>query len=225
MMRLSGWLWVTTFNGIVYLTVFALPVAALAVWALAHRRRANGNPSPWRTSLADVGMVYGTVPWVWMTLLPGSGAGDVPGRVSLVPLRDLFALLDDGAWIQIVGNLLVFAALGFFAPLRFAAVASVPRVLALGAGCSVVIEVAQYVLRLDRVSSVDDVLINAVGAGLAALASRRWWRAARRSGSPGRPAGAPSRNPASSAGPAPRSSPTPVPRPDEPTPESTARAR
>ena len=77
---------------------------------------------------------------------------------------------------QIVGNLLVFAALGFFAPLRFAALASVRRILALGAGCSVLVEAAQYVLRLDRVSSVDDVLLNAAGAGLAALASRRWWR-------------------------------------------------
>lgn len=38
------------------------------------------------------------------------------------------------------------------------------------------VEVAQYVLRLDRVSSVDDVLLNATGAWLAALASRRWWR-------------------------------------------------
>jgi glycopeptide antibiotics resistance protein len=40
----------------------------------------------------------------------------------------------------------------------------------------VLIELAQYVFRLDRVSSVDDVLINAAGAGLAALASRPWWR-------------------------------------------------
>jgi hypothetical protein len=38
-------------------------------------------------------------------------------------------------------------------------------------------ETAQYALRLDRVSSVDDVLINAAGAGPAALASHRWWRA------------------------------------------------
>jgi glycopeptide antibiotics resistance protein len=60
--------------------------------------------------------------------------------------------------------------------MRFAALASVPRILALGAGCSVVVETAQYVLRLDRVSSVDDVLVNAAGAVLAALASRRWWR-------------------------------------------------
>ena len=66
--------------------------------------------------------------------------------------------------------------LGFLVPLRFPALASVPRILALAAGCSVLVEAAQYVLRLDRVSSVDDVLLNAAGAGLAALASRRWWR-------------------------------------------------
>jgi glycopeptide antibiotics resistance protein len=102
-----------------------------------------------------------------MTMMPGLGAGIVPGRVSLVPLRDLLT-------IGIGGNLLVFAALGFFAPIRFAALASVPRILALGAGCSVLVETAQYVLRLDRVSTVDDVLVNAAGAVLAGLASRRW---------------------------------------------------
>ncbi|MFE2021879.1 VanZ family protein [Streptomyces sp. NPDC059499] len=123
-------------------------------------------------SLAEVGVVHGTVPCVWMTMMPGAGAGEVPGRVSLVPLRDLLTMGPLGT----VGNLLVFAALGFFAPMRFAAVASVPRILALGAGCSVVVETA-HVLRLDRVSSVDDVLVNAAGAGPAALASRRWWRA------------------------------------------------
>lgn len=180
---LKGWLWVDTFTGIAVITVAALPLAALAVWVLAHRRSANNSPSAWRTSLADVGIVYGTVPWVWMTMLPGSGAGVVPGRVSLVPLRDLLALIAAGATAQIVGNLLVFAALGFFAPLRFAVLASVPRILALAAGCSVLIEVAQYVLQLDRVSSVDDVLLNAAGAGLAALASRHWWHATARASS------------------------------------------
>jgi glycopeptide antibiotics resistance protein len=80
--------------------------------------------------------------------------------------------------VGIGGNLLIFAALGCFAPIRFAALASVPRILALGAGCSIAVETAQYVLRLDRVSSVDDVLVNAAGAALAALASRGWWRTA-----------------------------------------------
>ncbi|GGU81442.1 hypothetical protein GCM10010275_15420 [Streptomyces litmocidini] len=162
-----------TFNGVVLVTLATLPLGALVAWALARRRRAAGVAAAWRMSLAEVGMVHGTVPFLWMTMMPGAGAGTVPGRVSLVPLRDLVTMGPLG----IAGNLLVFASLGFFAPVRFRAVASVPRVLALGAGCSVLVETAQYVLRLDRVSSVDDVLVNAVGAVLAALASRRWWRA------------------------------------------------
>ncbi|MEU8528468.1 MULTISPECIES: VanZ family protein [Streptomyces] len=163
-----------TFNGVVLMVVVAVPVAVLVAWVLAWRRRAAGVAGAWRMSLAEVGMVHGTVPLVWLTLMPGAGAGVVPARVSLVPLRDLATM----GTLGIVGNLLIFAALGFFAPMRFAALASVPRILALGAGCSVLVETAQYVLRLDRVSSVDDVLVNATGAVLAALASRRWWRAA-----------------------------------------------
>ena len=180
---IRGWHgWFGTFTGVVVLAVVALPLALLAVWALARRRRARGAPPgwAWRLSVAEVGLVYWTVPWVWLTMLPGSRAGQVPGRVSLIPLRDLFAVLSGApgvAVVQIVGNLLLFAALGFFAPMRFVALASLPRVVALAAYCSVVIEIAQFVLQLDRVSSVDDVLLNTVGAGLAALASRRWWRA------------------------------------------------
>ena len=147
------------------MTVLALPVAALLVCTLARRRRT------WRTALADVGLVYGTVPWVWMTLLPGSRAGVAPARVSLVPLHDLVTMPAP----EIVGNLLVFAAVGFLAPLRFAALASVPRILALAGSCSILIEVSQYAFQLDRVTSVDDVLLNTAGAGLAAVASRRWW--------------------------------------------------
>jgi hypothetical protein len=161
-----------TENGVVFMMLVGLPLAAAAVWALALCRRAAGVASAWRMSLAEVGMVYGTVPLVWLTLLPGPGAGVVPGRVSLLPLRDLVTM----GPIGIGGNLVIFAALGFFAPIRFAALASVPRILALAAGCSVLVETAQYVLRLDRVSSVDDVIVNAAGAVLAALASRRWWR-------------------------------------------------
>ncbi|MBB2948553.1 hypothetical protein FB565_008336 [Actinoplanes lutulentus] len=154
-----------TENGVVLMTLIGLPLAALAVWALASFR------SGWRESLAEVGLVYGTVPLVWLTLMPGPGAGIVTGRVSLVPLRDLATM----GPIGIGGNLLILAALGFFAPMRFAALATMPRILALGAGCSILVETAQYVFQLDRVSSIDDVLINTTGAVLAGLASRHWW--------------------------------------------------
>jgi hypothetical protein len=177
-----GWHgWFGTITGVVLVTVAVLPLAVLAVWALARRRMATGTAPAWawRRSLAEVGIVYGTVPWVWMIMLPGDRPGADP-RVSLVPLRDLLTIARAGPITstgQVVGNLLVFAALGFFAPLRFAGLASMPRILVLAGSCSVLVETAQYVLRLDRVSSVDDVLLNAAGAGLAALASRRWWRA------------------------------------------------
>ncbi|MEV7996633.1 VanZ family protein, partial [Streptomyces sp. NPDC086077] len=151
--------------------VGTVPVCSCQQRCGRHGRPADGTTA-WRMSLAEVGMVHGTVPFLWLTMMPGAGAGTVPARVSLAPLRDLATMGPLG----IVGNLLVFASLGFFAPIRFAALASVPRILALGAGCSVLVETAQYVLRLDRVFSVDDVLVNAAGAVLAALASRRWWR-------------------------------------------------
>jgi glycopeptide antibiotics resistance protein len=177
--RITGWHgWFGTYNGVALLAMLALPVAALVALALARRRLATGATSAWawRTALTEVGIVYGTVPWVWMTMLPGSGAGEVPGRVNLVPLQDLVTM----GPAQLVGNLLVFAALGFLAPLRFRSLTSVPRVLALAATCSILVETAQYVLQLDRVSSVDDVLLNTAGAGLAALASRTWWLTCRR---------------------------------------------
>jgi glycopeptide antibiotics resistance protein len=165
------------YDGVARVMMALAPVALLAVWSMARRRRLAGSSAAWawRLSLAEVGIVYLTLPAVWITLLPGARAGEVPGRVSLIPLRDL-ATMDT---FQIVGNLLLLAALGFLAPVRFVALASVPRLLAVAATCSASIETAQYVLRLDRVSSVDDVLLNTAGAGLAALASRRWWRVRR----------------------------------------------
>lgn len=172
-MIIRGWHgWFFTINGVGLIAVAALPVAAGAVAALAYRRRVVGTGWAWRRSLAEIGLVYWTVPFVWLTLIPGARAFHVPGRVSLIPLRDLLVM---GRY-EIIGNLLMLAALGFFGPMRFTAMASLPRVLAVAAGCSALIETMQYVLRLDRVSSVDDVLVNTAGAGLAALLSRRWWR-------------------------------------------------
>jgi hypothetical protein len=108
---LKGWHgWVGTFTGVVLIPVAALPLAALAVWALARRRSATGTTPAraWRMSLGEVGIVYGTVPWVWMTMLPGAQTGTVPARVDLIPLRDLLTILASGpltATTQVGGNL------------------------------------------------------------------------------------------------------------------------
>ena len=154
---------------IALITAAALPVALVTAWVLARWRTVTGTPTEWawRRSLAEVGIVYGTLPFVWLTMLPGAFAGRVPGRVSLVPFRDLVTMPAS----QVIGNLLVFAALGS-SPDPISRLASLPRILALAGAASATIEVAQYVLQLDRVSSVDDVLLNTAGAGIAARASR-----------------------------------------------------
>jgi len=153
-----------------------LPLAGLAVWALTRWRRHRGVPHvlAFRRSLAEVGAVVGTAPWLWMVLTPRPG----PSRLAPVPLRDLADVVTGApgvALAQVGGNLLVFAALGFCAPIRLPALAGPLRLLAVGVAGSLAVEAAQFVFDLGRVSAVDDVLLNAAGAVLGGLASRRWW--------------------------------------------------
>ncbi|MFE3542630.1 VanZ family protein [Nocardia sp. NPDC059177] len=59
--------------------------------------------------------------------------------------------------------------MGFLLPLRFPRLAGAARMTLIGAGLSATLEIAQYAFDLGRVSSIDDVLMNAAGAGLGAL--------------------------------------------------------
>lgn len=155
-----------------------LPLAVLAVVVLTRVRVRAGWSRGWavRASVSEVGMLVGTAPWLWMILTPTSAAGGL----QLVPLRDLLDVLRGGdAVVQIIGNLLAFAAVGFFLPIRWrlAPPRWVPALVALVAAAgSIIVEVLQAVLQLGRVSSVDDVLVNTLGAVLASLLSMRWWR-------------------------------------------------
>ncbi|MFD6447523.1 VanZ family protein [Promicromonospora sp. NPDC060204] len=180
----------------------ALVVAVLAIRLLVRVRRLRGVPHAraWRHSVAEVGLVVGTAPWVWMILTPRPGERGL----SLVPLQDLADQLSGpvpAAVVQVGGNLLVLAALGFFLPVRFRLVPGsvgrggsrqrvapgarpghgprtvvvLARVAVVLLGVAVTVEVLQYVLRLGRVTSVDDVLVNVAGGLIAALCSRRWW--------------------------------------------------
>ncbi|MFI6265802.1 VanZ family protein [Micromonospora sp. NPDC051006] len=174
-------------GGVLLAVLAGLPLLALVTAGLARRRDVPAGQA-WRRSVAEVGAVAGTLPWVWMILTPR----DAPRQVDPVPLRDLADLLTGPpvtAVVQVVGNLLVFAALGFFAPVRLAALAGVGRLFLLGAVGSVLVETLQYALDLGRVSSADDVLLNATGAALAGLLSRGWW--ARPAAAPAEPAAVP----------------------------------
>jgi glycopeptide antibiotics resistance protein len=128
---------------------------------------------PDRRRLGLVGTIVGTAPWVIMILIPTSR----PREVNLDPVHGLIGVLTGGwpgAVIQMGGNLAVFAAFGVFGPMRWRL--GVWAVTGLAALFSATLEILQYVLDLGRVSAVDDVLVNALGAGLAALLARPWRR-------------------------------------------------
>jgi hypothetical protein len=154
--------------------ILAVPFAVLVVWGLAKYRQRSGYPRPWamRSAFADVFMVVGTAPWVWLLLSPGHSPG-----VNLILFHDLHSQLQRGfsyAFLQIGGNLLVFAAIGFCLPIRFRVGAEVS--LLVGTLASVAVEVTQYKLNIGRYASIDDVLVNATGAYLAGWIARPWWR-------------------------------------------------
>jgi hypothetical protein len=153
---------------VVVVAVLVLPLGWLVVrWLERIRVRRGVDPRrARRNSLAEVAMVACTLPWLWMILtpLPGTGA------VRLVPFVDLLTVLRADpavAVAQIGGNLLVFAGFGVFAPIRWSI--RWPAVLLVAALASGLVEAAQYLLELGRVSSVDDVVLNAAGAGIGAL--------------------------------------------------------
>jgi len=168
---------------VVAVSLLAVPLAIVAVRRLESARRARGLPAATarRQAIAEVGMVAGTVPWLWMILTPLPARGEVK-PVPLVDLVDQLTGSPAVAFFQVVGNLLVFAAFGFFAPMRWRIGPWV--VVAMAAAASVTVEILQYTLDLGRVSSVDDVLLNAAGAGLASLASRRMSAARSREAGP-----------------------------------------
>ena len=151
---------------VVVASVLVLPIGVLVGRGLIRWRERRGAEGARRRTIAEVGMVVTTLPWLWMILTPLDG----PGSVRLIPFVDLISVMAaDGRVVlaQVGGNLLVFAGFGFFAPMRWRL--SVLWVIGLAALASGLVEAAQYVFELGRVSSVDDVLLNAAGAGFGTL--------------------------------------------------------
>jgi VanZ family protein len=158
----------------VSISLLALPVAALVAAGLVRRRRARGVPPELarRTAVAEVVMIVGTAPWVWMILTPLPA----PREVYLIPFVDLSNQFRHGlgfVFAQVGGNLLVFVAFAAGAVVRWDL--RVRTVTALAAAGSVTVELLQYALDLGRVTSIDDVLVNTAGAAVAATIARRVW--------------------------------------------------
>lgn len=106
-----------------------------------------------------------TWPLVW------EGWGDLvlrPGGGGLGEWRVLFERPASQAALLLVGNVVLYAPLGFLGALLWPAHRG--RVLAAGIGLSVLVELWQLAA-LGRIASLDDVALNAAGVGLGVLAA------------------------------------------------------
>lgn len=97
-----------------------------------------------------------------LTLLCGQGQSElrlVPFEVISQQFRYLFRGYAIPFLLNVVGNILMFVPMGFFLPLLKKL--SFPKTVLCGFLFSLFIEIAQ--LPLDRVSDVDDLILNTVG--------------------------------------------------------------
>jgi VanZ like family len=173
---------------VVLVTVLSAPVGVPICVAVARARieRGMATDRAWRWSLAETGMVLGTLPWTWMAL---TSLGR-PAGVSLAPFADLLdQVRTPGAWAQIFANVVFLLPFGALAPLRWPWVRGLWRLALAAIAFSVTLEVVQHLLITGRVASVDDVLQNVAGAVLGGLITRRWWGSRPRRAGHDRPAG------------------------------------
>ena len=175
----------------------ALPILAgllligtpILILVLARTRRRPGPASTavWTTSLRDGLLVAGMVGVLWVMLVPSPGlAGhhyfDTHPHGTLRDEITGVVGVDQGL-AQVGGNLLVFAALGVLAPLRWRSLDSFVRLLIAAALAAASIETLQYVIG-GRVASIGDWMLNVAGAGLGYFALRLWRRIRSRRSTP-----------------------------------------
>jgi glycopeptide antibiotics resistance protein len=95
---------------------------------------------------------------------------------QLVPFEGIVGELEHSPvqrLAELFGNVVLFAPLGFFLPLLVPAIHRWWKVLAVGAGVSLLIELYQLAWPGVRKASVNDLLMNALGAVLGFAALRR----------------------------------------------------
>lgn len=154
-------------------TAITTAVAATVVWV--RRRRAGSPPHQVVATTLAIGWA-GVV--VAATALPRSwppvweGRGDLvltPGRGGLSDWRVLFDDPNSLAAVLLVANVVLYIPLGLFTTLHFRG--SAVRAIAACCGLASAIELVQLGF-LARVASLDDLILNALGAGAGAVGAR-----------------------------------------------------
>jgi glycopeptide antibiotics resistance protein len=158
--------------------IYSLPFILLA-WAIvilvSHRRH---QPIRWLWLLALAGLIATLVNLFQTTFTfePLPGDFRLFARVNLIPFVGIMKMVDDLLSAQpsnysltnFFGNIGFFIPLGFFIPFLSKKIASAWKVILMGCGFSLFIEICQLFMPT-RGSDIDDIILNTLGTALGYL--------------------------------------------------------
>lgn len=153
--------------------VITFPIPALIItlgWLIFKGIKINRSKEGFNAKRELVHLLYflSVLGIICLTLFPIRYG--IPGHYSLsynlVPFRSIVGLSSNSYYIvplrNILGNILLFAPLGFIVSLKFSIIDRFYKVLLVGFFGSLVIEVIQFPLVL-RAFDVDDIILNTMG--------------------------------------------------------------
>ena len=167
-----------SFGSLLPLLVVAALVSGTLAVVLLHRSRSARGPATVSRSVLDVAILLSALAALYLTILVPIPLGDRPSRTLEWWPTESVALFSQPTllgWSQALANIVLLAPLGALAPLRFERLRPFRRLATAALLTSLGIEVAQLVLPLGRVSSVDDLLMNTMGGMAGAIVTWWWW--------------------------------------------------
>lgn len=162
------------FHGFTPLVSVFLPAAAAVAGISLLLRQLAGSCNALAESVLDAALGYSALCVAFLVFTPQRGTAS---RLHLELGEDVRTALAAGTtectpWLQLAGNLLLLAPLGALVPRRISWFNSTARIAAGGLLLAGFIELVQFLLVPGRVSSVDDIVLNALGAVLGGLFAR-----------------------------------------------------
>lgn len=117
-------------------------------------------------------LIY-VVALAWVTLRPRPSSFQPPAE--WIPLNNIIGVLREGRSVsyedagQLLGNIALFVPFGWLVPMLWQGLRSFWTIVILAAATSLAIEVSQWLFIFGRQSSIDDVILNTVGAFVGAV--------------------------------------------------------
>jgi|GEM_PF-3546848 len=159
------------FDYVLPLMLLLLPIVILAgLFIYRKRRNRLAVKEAVTTVIIDMFLLLSVVGILVVTLFPQRIVyTPIASRVQLIPFADVTNISPYVLIENIVFNIFLFLPFGFFTSWRLSSTKVLRRILLMGMCFSLCIELLQLLLPIGRSTTVDDIILNTVGAVIGSL--------------------------------------------------------